>query len=185
MIYLDFINQQTTQTAKALLGVKIIYQDEAAHGFGGKITPKVTSLYKKGGTIYAHVMHTHLLINFVTRTEGIPEGVLIRAIEPDEGIGAMNVNRGKSGYELTNGPGKWTKAFNIPRSIDGSTLNDCKLSIDTNHRKYPKTIVESGRIGIPNKGEWTNKPLRFTVKGNPYVSRMRKSDFQNPDDTWK
>ena len=38
--------------------------------------------------IYAHVMHTHLLINFVTRTEGIPEGVLIRAIEPDEGIGA-------------------------------------------------------------------------------------------------
>ena len=56
-------------------------------------------------------MHTHLLINFVTRTEGIPEGVLIRAIEPDEGIGAMNVNRGKSGYELTNGPGKWTKAF--------------------------------------------------------------------------
>ena len=130
-------------------------------------------------------MHTHLLINFVTRTEGIPEGVLIRAIEPDEGIGAMNVNRGKSGYELTNGPGKWTKAFNIPRSIDGSTLNDCKLSIDTNHRKYPKTIVESGRIGIPNKGEWTNKPLRFTVKGNPYVSRMRKSDFQNPDDTWK
>ena len=93
-------------------------------------------------------MHTHLLINFVTRTEGIPEGVLIRAIEPDEGIGAMNVNRGKSGYELTNGPGKWTKAFNIPRSIDGSTLNDCKLSIDTNHRKYPKTIIESGRIGI-------------------------------------
>ena len=118
-------------------------------------------------------MHTHLLINFVTRTEGIPEGVLIRAIEPDEGIGAMNVNRGKSGYELTNGPGKWTKAFNIPRSIDGSTLNDCKLSIDTNHRKYPKTIIESGRIGIPNKGEWTNKPLRFTVKGNPYVSRMQ------------
>ncbi|WP_185847849.1 DNA-3-methyladenine glycosylase, partial [Staphylococcus epidermidis] len=91
---MDFINQQTTQTAKALLGVKIIYQDDyqtytgyiveteaylgiqdkAAHGFGGKITPKVTSLYKKGGTIYAHVMHTHLLINFVTRTEGIPEG---------------------------------------------------------------------------------------------------------------
>ena len=67
VIYLDFINQQTTQTAKALLGVKIIYQDDyqtytgyiveteaylgiqdkAAHGFGGKITPKVTSLYKK------------------------------------------------------------------------------------------------------------------------------------------
>ncbi len=40
-------------------------------------------------------------------------------------------NRGKKGYEVTNGPGKWTKAFNIPRAIDGATLNDCRLSIDT------------------------------------------------------
>ncbi|WP_370695447.1 2-amino-4-hydroxy-6-hydroxymethyldihydropteridine diphosphokinase, partial [Staphylococcus aureus] len=60
------------------------WNDRAAHGYGGKITPKVTSLYKRGGTIYAHVRHTHLLINFVTRSEGIPEGVLIRAIEPEE-----------------------------------------------------------------------------------------------------
>ncbi|BBD89264.1 DNA-3-methyladenine glycosylase [Staphylococcus caprae M23864:W1] len=201
----DFINKATTQTAKDLLGVKIIYQDDnqyysgyiveteaylgfndrAAHGYGGKQTPKVTSLYKTGGTIYAHVMHTHLLINFVTRTQGVPEGVLIRAIEPEDGIEAMKMNRGKTGYEITNGPGKWTKALNIPRAIDGSTLNDCRLSIDIKNRKYPKEIVESGRIGIPNKGEWTHKPLRYTVKGNPYVSRMRKSDFQNPDDTWK
>lgn len=201
----DFINKATTQTAKDLLGVKIIYQDDnqyysgyiveteaylgfndrAAHGYGGKQTPKVTSLYKTGGTIYAHVMHTHLLINFVTRTQGVPEGVLIRAIEPEDGIEAMKMNRGKTGYEITNGPGKWTKALNIPRSIDGSTLNDCRLFIDIKNRKYPKEIVESGRIGIPNKGEWTHKPLRYTVKGNPYVSRMRKSDFQNPDDTWK
>ncbi|MGW9983903.1 3-methyladenine DNA glycosylase Mpg [Staphylococcus epidermidis] len=111
---MDFINQQTTQTAKALLGVKIIYQDD----------------YQ---TYTGYIVETEAYLGI----------------------------------------------------IDGSTLNDCKLSIDTNHRKYPKTIVESGRIGIPNKGEWTNKPLRFTVKGNPYVSRMRKSDFQNPDDTWK
>ena len=164
----DFINKATTQTAKDLLGVKIIYQDDnqyysgyiveteaylgfndrAAHGYGGKQTPKVTSLYKTGGTIYAHVMHTHLLINFVTRTQGVPEGVLIRAIEPEDGIEAMKMNRGKTGYEITNGPGKWTKALNIPRAIDGSTLNDCRLSIDIKNRKYPKEIVESGRIGI-------------------------------------
>ena len=41
------------------------------------------------------------------------------------------------------------------------------------------------RIGIPNKGEWTTKPLRFTVKGNPYVSRMKKSEMDNPDLTWR
>lgn len=157
----------------------------AAHGYGGKITPKVTSLYKRGGTIYAHVMHTHLLINFVTKSEGIPEGVLIRAIEPEDGLSAMFHNRGKKGYEVTNGPGKWTKAFNIPRAIDGATLNDCRLSIDTKNRKYPKDIIASPRIGIPNKGDWTHKSLRYTVKGNPFVSRMRKSDCMFPEDTWK
>ncbi len=202
---MDFVSRPTTETAKALLGVKVIYEDEfqtysgyiveteaylgftdrAAHGFGGKQTPKVTSLYKRGGTIYGHVMHTHLLVNFVTQNEGVPEGVLIRAIEPLDGIEMMKHNRNKSGYKLTNGPGKWTKAFNIPRAIDGATLNDCRLSIDTKHRKYPRDIVESARIGIPNKGDWTNKPLRYTVKGNPFVSHIRKSDCLNPDETWK
>lgn len=202
---MDFINKDTIQTAKDLLGVKVIYHDDhqtysgyiveteaylgfndrAAHGFGGKETPKVTSLYKRGGTIYGHMMHTYLLINFVTKEQGIPEGVLIRAIEPEDGLEAMIQNRGKSGYDVTNGPGKWTTAFNIPRSIDGLTLNDCRLSIDTKHRKRPVEIVESARIGIPNKGEWTNKPLRYTVKGNPFVSHIRKSDCRQPDDTWK
>ncbi len=92
---MDFVNNDTRQIAKNLLGVKVIYQDttqtytgyivetEAYLGLndraaddGGKITPEVTSLYKRGGRIYAHVMHTHLLINFVTKSEGIPEGVL-------------------------------------------------------------------------------------------------------------
>lgn len=201
---MDFINNETIQTAKDLLGVQVIYedddqtytgyiveteaylgfQDQAAHGFKGNRTPKVESLYKLGGTIYAHVMHTHLLINFVTRTEGVPEGVLIRAVEPEQGIERMCENRNKDGYELTNGPGKWTKAFNVPRRLDSSRLNEGRLKIDIKHRKHPRDIVEDARIGIPNKGEWTEKPLRFTVKGNPFVSRMRKSDMMNPDETW-
>lgn len=57
-----------------------------------------------------------LLINFVTRTKGVPEGVLIRAIEPEDGIEAMKANRGKTGYEITNGPGKWTKSFKYTKS---------------------------------------------------------------------
>ena len=202
---MDFFFFYTVTIAKDLLGVRIIYQDElqtftgyiveteayigtkdrAAHGYNGKRTPKVESLYKQGGTIYAHVMHTHLLINFVTQLEGQPEGVLIRAIEPEEGIELMAINRGKNGFELTNGPGKWTKAFNIPRHLDGSKLNEGRLKIDTKNRKYPKEIEASGRIGIPNKGEWTHKPLRFTVKGNPYISRMKKSDMRQPEYTWR
>ncbi|PHK50308.1 DNA-3-methyladenine glycosylase [Staphylococcus edaphicus] len=202
---MDFLQHDTITIAKDLLGVRVIYQDEqqtltgyiveteaylgrkdrAAHGYNGKRTPKVTSLYKNGGTIYAHVMHTHLLINFVTQVEGQPEGVLIRAVEPDEGIELMSYYRGKTGFELTNGPGKWTKAFNIPRHLDGSKLNEGRLKIDTKNRKYPEKIEESARIGIPNKGEWTHKRLRFTVSGNPYVSRMKKSDMRQPSSTWR
>ncbi|RIP37398.1 DNA-3-methyladenine glycosylase [Staphylococcus gallinarum] len=202
---MDFIHRDTVTIARDLLGVRIIYhddqqiltgyiveteayigiKDQAAHGYKGKRTPKVESLYKDGGTIYAHVMHTHLLINFVTQQQGIPEGVLIRAVEPEEGLELMAFRRGKTGFELTNGPGKWTKAFNIPRYLDGSRLNEGRLQIDTKNRKYPLQIEESARIGIPNKGEWTSKSLRFTVKGNPYVSRMKKSEMNNPDITWR
>ncbi|PTH53430.1 3-methyladenine DNA glycosylase [Staphylococcus arlettae] len=202
---MDFIQRDTITIAKDLLGVRVLYHDkqqtysgyiveteaylgvvdQAAHGFNSKRTPKVESLYKEGDTIYAHVMHTHLLINFVTQLENIPEGVLIRAVEPEEGVEAMTANRGKSGIDLTNGPGKWTKAFNIPRYLDGSKLNEGRLEIDTKNRKYPQAIISSRRIGIPNKGDWTYKPLRYTVRGNPYVSHMRKSDMLPPQDTWR
>ena len=202
---MDFIHRPTTEVAKDLLGVKLIYEsnqvtytgyiveteaylgfeDQAAHGYKGKQTPKVRSLYQLGGTIYGHMMHRYLLINFVTQAKGVPEGVLIRAIEPEDGIEMMIQNRGKSGYELTNGPGKFTTAMQIPRTIDGTRLNEGRLKIDTKNRKYPRNIVESPRIGIPNKGQWTHKPLRYTVYGNPYVSHQRKRDYLHPDETWK
>ncbi|MDO5375421.1 MAG: DNA-3-methyladenine glycosylase [Staphylococcus rostri] len=202
---MDFITRKTTDIAKSLLGVKIIYEapertysgyiveteaylgtmDRAAHSYRGRRTQRVNSLYCEGGTIYGHMMHRYLLINFVTQPEGIPEGVLIRAIEPDEGLDAMIRNRGKSGYDVTNGPGKLTTAMAIPRTIDGTRLNEGRLKIDTHHRKYPRAIVSSPRIGIPNKGKWTDAPLRFTVKGNPFVSHMRMRDCQPPDETWR
>ncbi|MBI5974286.1 DNA-3-methyladenine glycosylase [Staphylococcus canis] len=202
---MDFINRSTIEIAKELLGVRLIYEtehvtysgyiveteaylgvkDEAAHSFNGKHTPRVSSLYKAGGTIYGHMMHRYLLINFVTQKEGVPEGVLIRAIEPEMGLSKMSENRGKTGFEVTNGPGKWTIAMQIPRTIDGTHLNEGLLKIDTRHRKYPQIIQESPRIGIPNKGAWTEAPLRFTVKGNPYVSHMRVKDRLPIEDTWK
>lgn len=202
---MDFLNRQTTDIAKDLLGVRVIYQegditysgyiveteaylgasDRAAHGYNHRRTPSVESLYQRGGTIYGHSIHTQLLVNFVTQQEDVPEGVLIRAIEPEDGIEYMEQNRNKTGIEVTNGPGKWTKAFHISRDINGKHLTSAPLQIDTKHRKYPKSIEESPRIGIPNKGEWTEKPLRFTVKGNPYVSHMRKSEMQDASSTWQ
>ncbi|REH92979.1 DNA-3-methyladenine glycosylase [Staphylococcus felis] len=201
---MDFIHRPTVDIAQDLLGVKLIYEsegitysgyiveteaylgvkDEAAHGFNGKRTPKVESLYQQGGTIYAHSMHRYLLINFVTQSEGIPEGVLIRAVQPEDGIDHMIKNRGKGGFEVTNGPGKFTTAMQIPKSIDGTRLNEGRLKIDTTDRNFPRHIHHSPRIGIPHKGVWTEALLRFSVQGNPYVSRMRVKDRINIDATW-
>lgn len=203
---MDFIHRPTEEIARDLLGVKVQFNDgeqtfsgyiveteaylgdidQAAHSYNGRNTPRVQSMYKDGGTIYAHVMHTHLLINFVTQPKGTAQGVLIRAIEPETITDQMRENRnGKDGIELTNGPGKWTRAFNMSMDLDGFKLNEGPLTIDTEHRRYPVKIVEGPRVGIPNKGEWTHKPLRFTVAGNPYVSRMRKSDMKPAHETWK
>ncbi|MDY5061281.1 DNA-3-methyladenine glycosylase [Staphylococcus simulans] len=203
---MDFIHRTTEEIARDLLGVRVQFDDgeqtyagyiveteaylgdidQAAHTYNGRNTPRVQSMYKDGGTIYAHVMHTHLLINFVTQPAGTAQGVLIRALEPETITEQMKENRnGKDGIDLTNGPGKWTRAFNMTMALDGFKLNEGPLKIDTKQRRYPVDIVESPRIGIPNKGEWTHKPLRFTVEGNPYVSRMRKSEMKPAQETWK
>ncbi|GGI43164.1 DNA-3-methyladenine glycosylase [Mammaliicoccus stepanovicii] len=202
---MDFINRTTEEIAKDLLGVKIIHEteevtytgyiveteayigihDRAAHSYNGKNTQSIRSLYKEGGIIYAHSMHKQLLINFVTQTEGEPQGVLIRAIEPEQGIEQMNMNRmHKSGYELTNGPGKLTQAMNISKKLDGTRIGEGCLKIDLKNRKYPKNIDSSPRIGVPNKGEWTTKHLRFTVSGHPYISKARKRDTIPINETW-
>ena len=60
--------------------------DEAAHSFGMRRTPRVAAMYEKPGTIYLYTMHTHRILNIITQPEGIPQGVMIRAIEPVTGI---------------------------------------------------------------------------------------------------
>ncbi len=185
---------------EAYLGI----EDKACHGFEGKRTPKVEALFGKSGTIYIYTMHTHKMLNFVSCKEGNPQAVLIRGIEPVINIERMIENRGKKGFLISNGPGKLTKAMEIS---DGFNMNEiceirknlgkksCELDynleimkenvvyINFKNSKIPKQIKTSARIGIPNKGIWTEKELRYFVAGNKYVSRMKKSDFD--DNCWK
>lgn len=147
--------------------------DEAAHSYGLKKTPRLASMYKEAGTIYIYSMHTHLMLNVVVQGKGIPEAILIRAIEPQKGLALMTERRGKSGFIVTDGPGKLTKAMNITKMDDGTLATEPPLTIDVETRKIPKKIDVSPRIGIPNKGEWTEALLRYTVAGNPYVSRKK------------
>lgn len=185
---------------EAYLGVV----DRACHGFEGKRTPKVEALFGKAGTVYIYTMHTHKMLNIVSCEEGNPQAVLIRGIEPVINVERIIKNRGKSGILVSNGPGKLTKAMGIgdvfnkskiceitkkfqkvsKKSIyDIENMEENILYIDFENSKIPKNIEISARIGIPNKGIWTEKQLRYFVAGNKYVSRIKKSEFN--DNCWK
>ncbi|WP_080146388.1 DNA-3-methyladenine glycosylase [Marinilactibacillus piezotolerans] len=148
-------------------------EDAAAHTYRGRKTPKVLSMYEQAGTIYIYQMHTHHLLNVVTQEEGTPHAVLIRAVEPYEGKDLMELYRQKQGVDLTNGPGKLTKAFNITMDQNGEDVFNKPLYLDPELKRDPVRVEATPRIGIPNKGEWTEAALRYTVSGNPYVSRKR------------
>lgn len=189
--------QNTTDIAKQLLGCLLVTQtekgktsgfiveteaylgemDKAAHTYGLRKTPRVNSMYQPAGTVYIYTMHTHNMLNIITKEAGNPQGILVRAIEPYEGIELMECRReGKTGVELTNGPGKLTKAMGITKLDDGTTIGNQSLYLSSKIRRYPRDIMETPRIGIPNKGEWTEAPLRFAVRGNPYISKITKKN---------
>ncbi|MEL3913357.1 DNA-3-methyladenine glycosylase [Treponema pedis] len=195
----DFFNLQTEELAKALLGKLLLIKtengiaggyiveteaylgvtDRACHSFGGKRTPKVEAMYSQAGTIYIYTIHTHKMLNIVSCGKDNPQAVLIRAIEPVLGIPQMEKNRGTKGTVLTNGPGKLTKAMGITSIHNMMKMQQSELYIDFKNSKTPKKIKSSPRIGIPDKGIWTLKNLRFFVNGNKFVSGMKKNDYDN------
>jgi len=201
---IDFIHGTTSENAKLLLGKKLLTHhdgrlvggyiveveaylgiiDMAAHAYNGRRTPKVESMYQAGGTIYVYTMHGHNMLNLVMQQEGIPEGVLIRGIQPTDGLDFMKAQRDVEGYNITNGPGKLTKALGITRVFNGTTLNAGNIFLDETDSLIPKKIAASPRIGIPNKGDWTNKLLRFYVESNPYVSHLPKRQMQEASTSW-
>lgn len=204
---IDFFNTKSTEEiAQFLLGMYLEHEtesgvlagyivdteaylgpeDEAAHSYGLRDTPRLKAMYEKPGTIYLYTMHTHLILNMVTQEKGKPQGVMIRAIEPVIGINQMEVNRkGRKGVELSNGPGKLVAALDIKKELYGDSIFDSSLRIVPEKRKTPKKIISLPRIGIPNKGIWTELPLRYVVSGNPYISKQSKSDIDQKAFGWK
>lgn len=159
--------------------------DEAAHSYGMRRTPRVRAMYEKSGSIYLYTMHTHLILNMVTQKEGIPQGVMIRAIEPVAGIDLMQANRGgKEGPEISNGPGKLVAALGVTKSLYGDSIFSSPLHLVPSKKREAKKILRLPRIGIPNKGKWTKMPLRYAVSGNPYISQQRKNKITE-DWGWK
>jgi DNA-3-methyladenine glycosylase len=123
------------------------------------------------------------MMNIVVQKIGIPHAILIRAIEPYSGMDLMEKRRNKEGLLLTNGPGKLTKAMGINQTDNGTLITEEPLYLSQTKKRNPKKINVSARVGIPNKGIWTDALLRYTVAGNPYISG--KKEKLDKDFGWK
>ncbi|OLN23589.1 3-methyladenine DNA glycosylase [Domibacillus antri] len=185
-----FFNQSTLELAKILLGCLLVKEtdegtasgfiveteayrgplDRAAHSFNNRRTKRTEVMFAEAGRVYTYVMHTHCLVNVVSGEIDLPEAVLIRAVEPYEGIDLMLKRRGGTAMKnVTSGPGKLTKALGITMEDYGRRFDEPPIYIAPGFT--PEDISTGPRIGIPNSGEAKDYPWRFWVSGNMYVSK--------------
>jgi DNA-3-methyladenine glycosylase len=148
-------------------------RDKASHAFRGR-TPRTNVMFEKGGKAYVYLCYgIHQMFNIVTNEKDIPHAILIRAVEPIEGIPYMLERTGKKVLDntLTRGPGNVGKAFGFHTSQCGTDLNSSEIYIaDDGFKSDPSLLGISVRIGVDYAGEDAHLPYRFFIKGNKYVS---------------
>ena len=148
--------------------------DKASHSFGGKRTSRNEHMYAAPGIAYVYICYgMHHLFNVVSNKVNVPDAILIRAVEPLEGIDIMPQRTGKLKLDntLTKGPGNVAKALGISKQHSGLNLLGNKIFIaDAGINFDENEIGVSKRIGIESAGAAAAYPYRFYVKGNKYVS---------------
>ncbi len=149
-------------------------EDRASHAYGGRRTDRTRTMYEIGGTAYVYFVYgMYYQFNVVTNVTDIPHAVLVRALEPVEGIELMRTRRrGRSDQRLTNGPGKLCIALGIDRALDRADLLGDRVWIEEGEGRVPPSAIAVGRrIGIDYALEWAGKPWRFWIRDSPFVSR--------------
>ena len=149
--------------------------DKASHAYNNKKTNRTEVMYEKGGVCYVYLCYgIHYLINIVTGEKNIPHAILIRAIEPKDGIDIMLQRRSlkKTSFNITNGPGKLSQALAINKILNGKSLNSNKIWIeDLKINIDEKDILSSPRIGVDYAKEDAKLPYRFYLN-NKWVSKV-------------
>lgn len=152
--------------------------DRASHAFDGRRTARSEDLYGSPGSVYIYICYgMHHLFNVITNKKDIPHGVLIRALEPLEGVDQMLIRTGKyfADFTLTKGPGNLSRALGLSKIHSGTNLFSDEIFIEDDGLRYKKDQIGiTTRIGVESAREDAELPYRFIVKGNPYVS-ARKS----------
>jgi DNA-3-methyladenine glycosylase len=151
--------------------------DPGSHAFRG-MTPRTRVMFGPPGRAYVYFTYgNHHMLNLITEEDGVAGGVLIRAVEPLFGVEEMERRRnGRPLPELTNGPGKVAAALGVDLSDYGSELGEGRLAVyDAAPPREP--VAVSGRVGL--SAGW-DAPLRFYLKGNPFVSKGRTGPPSRP-----
>lgn len=185
-----FAGGRTEDIAKRLIGMRLISNsggprtagviveteaylrdDPACHASRGR-TKRNESMFLSPGHSYVYLIYgLYYCFNVVTAPHGIGEAVLIRAIEPTDGIEAMSLRRNNAKIgSIANGPGKLCQAMGIDKSLDGRPLWESNLLYIEDgacSRKYG--IASSERVGISSGKDLL---LRYFLEGSPYVSRL-------------
>ena len=187
-----YLNIDVVHLAKDLLG-KVIYtkinhkitsgiiieteayksiNDKASHAYLNKRTSKNKNMYQSGGIAYVYLCYgIHCLLNIVTNKENIADAVLIRAIEPKDGIEIMESRISRNSIKtMTSGPGKLSKALGVDMSFNGKSLTLNEIWIEDQARSYSFEIEQKQRIGIEYAEEDKKLPWRFYIKNNKFVS---------------
>lgn len=154
--------------------------DKASHAWGGRRTLRTATMYGPGGIAYVYTCYgLHQLFNVVTNEAEVPHAVLIRALEPLEGIPYMLHRRQLPTCQprLTSGPGSVARAMGIGRQHNQmSLLGDEIFIAEDAHHPNPYDIVTTPRIGVDYAAEDAQLPYRFYIKGSLYVSGTKKQN---------
>jgi DNA-3-methyladenine glycosylase len=187
----SFYEQPTMDVAKQLLGKYLVRNhpegmtvgriveteayigphDLACHASHGR-TPRTEVMFGAAGHAYVYFVYgVHYMLNLVTEAFNHPAAVLIRAVEPIDGIELMEARRStEKRRNLCSGPGKLCQAFSIDRSLNAADLCGDVIHIQHRGEPIPKFLAKP-RIGVDYAGKWKAKPFRFLVRGNEFVSR--------------
>jgi DNA-3-methyladenine glycosylase len=195
----DFFSQDTLTVARLLLGKRLVRrldghrlagriveaeayigeEDKGCHASVGR-TQRNEVMFGPPGHAYVYFTYgMHWMFNVVTEPEGFPAAVLIRALEPVEGIAIMARNRhGRDGVNLCSGPAKLTQALGITRALNGADLcarRGAELWIEDATPIPAAQIAAGPRIGLNNTPEpWKSIPWRFYVRDSLFVSKRAR-----------
>ncbi len=188
---IEFYQQDTIQLSKALLGTYLVHKSEegttigriveteaylsgdpACHAYRRKTTRNATMFGPAGHAYVYQIYGIHYCVNIVSASEGVGEAVLIRALQPVEGVELMQLRRGIiQEKNLCNGPGKLVQAMGITRAMDGISMVSPYFYILSREAypllNIPFQIITTTRIGIT---QGIDLPYRFYIAGNPNVS---------------